>query len=126
MGNETVQGSILGILFSLLLFLSSSSSLYVWICDEGFIHSANSRQESFCFSKINGPILDEENRRYRINIISFSQNNGSVCLHSEYPNWTDSTVQLGYCNSDVNVCLLFWNMPIIQDRGVKYPYNQYI
>ena len=36
------------------------------------------------------------------------------------------TVQLGYCDSDVTVCLLFWNMPIIQDRDVKYPYKQYI
>ena len=35
------------------------------------------------------------------------------------------TVQLGYCDSDVTVCLLFWNMPIIQDRDVKYPYKQY-
>ena len=37
-----------------------------------------------------------------------------------------STVQLGYCDSDVTVCLLFWNMPIIQDRDVEYPYKQYI
>ena len=37
-----------------------------------------------------------------------------------------ATVQLGYCDSDVTVCLLFWNMPIIQDRDVKYPYKQYI
>ena len=36
------------------------------------------------------------------------------------------TVQLGYCDSDVTVCLLFWNMPIIQDRDIKYPYKQYI
>ena len=36
------------------------------------------------------------------------------------------TVQLGYCDSDVTVCLLFWNMPIIQDRDVEYPYKQYI
>ena len=35
-------------------------------------------------------------------------------------------VQLGYCDSDVTVCLLFWNMPIIQDRDVKYPYKQYV
>ena len=35
------------------------------------------------------------------------------------------TVQLGYCDSDVTVCLLFWNMPIIQDRDVKVPYKQY-
>ena len=36
-----------------------------------------------------------------------------------------STVQLGYCDSDVTVCLLFWNMPIIQDRDVKFPYKRY-
>ena len=36
------------------------------------------------------------------------------------------TVQLGYCDSDVTVCLLFWNMPIIQDRDVEYPYKQCI
>ena len=30
-----------------------------------------------------------------------------------------NTVQLGYCDSDVTVCLLFWNMPIIQDRDIK-------
>ena len=35
------------------------------------------------------------------------------------------TVQLGYCDSDVTVCLLFRNMPIIQDRDVKFPYKQY-
>ena len=35
------------------------------------------------------------------------------------------TVQLGYCDSDVTVCLLFWNMPIIQDRDIKYPYKRY-
>ena len=39
---------------------------------------------------------------------------------------TTFTVQLGYCDSDVTVCLLFWNIPIIQDRDVKYPYKQYI
>ena len=33
------------------------------------------------------------------------------------------TVQLGYCDSDVTVCLLFWNMPIIQDRDVNFPYS---
>ena len=33
------------------------------------------------------------------------------------------TVQLGYCDSYVTVCLLFWNMPIIQDRDVKYLYK---
>ena len=32
----------------------------------------------------------------------------------------------GYCDSDVTVCLLFWNMPIIQNRDFKYPYKQYI
>ena len=31
-----------------------------------------------------------------------------------------STVQLGYCDSDVTVCLLFWNMPIVQDGDVKF------
>ena len=36
-----------------------------------------------------------------------------------------STVQLGYCDSDVTVCLLFWNMPIIQNRDVKYLYKRY-
>ena len=35
------------------------------------------------------------------------------------------TAQLGYCDSDVTVCLLFWNMPIIQDMGVKFPYKRY-
>ena len=35
------------------------------------------------------------------------------------------TVQLEYCDSDVTVCLLFWNMPIIQDRDVKFPYKRY-
>ena len=35
------------------------------------------------------------------------------------------TVQLGYCDSDVTVCLLFWNMPISQDRDVKFPYKRY-
>ena len=39
--------------------------------------------------------------------------------------WTAYTVQLGNCDSDVTVCLLFWNMPIIQDRDVKYPYKRY-
>ena len=43
-----------------------------------------------------------------------------------YVNIIVYTVQLGYCDSDVTVCLLFWNMPIIQDRDVKYPYKQYI
>ena len=38
---------------------------------------------------------------------------------------TTHTVQLGYCDSDVTVCLLFWNMPIIQDRDVKFPYKRY-
>ena len=37
----------------------------------------------------------------------------------------NSTVQLGYCDSDVTVCLLFWNRPIIQDRDVKFPYKRY-
>ena len=32
---------------------------------------------------------------------------------------------IGYCDSDVTVCLLFWNMPIIQGRDVKYPYLRY-
>ena len=32
------------------------------------------------------------------------------------------TVQLGYCDSDVTVCLLFWIMPIVQDGDVKFPY----
>ena len=36
------------------------------------------------------------------------------------------TVQLGYCDSDITICLLFWNMPIIQGRDVKFPYKQYI
>ena len=36
-----------------------------------------------------------------------------------------STVQLGYCDSDVTVYLLFWNMPIVQDRDVKFPYKRY-
>ena len=35
------------------------------------------------------------------------------------------TVQLGYCDSVVTVCLLLWNMPIIQDRDVKFPYKRY-
>ena len=35
------------------------------------------------------------------------------------------TVQLGYCDCDVTVCLLFWNMRIAQDRGVKFPYKRY-
>ena len=35
------------------------------------------------------------------------------------------TVQLGYSDSDVTVCLLFWNMPIIKGRDVKYPYKRY-
>ena len=35
------------------------------------------------------------------------------------------TVQLGYCDSDVTVCLLFWNMPIVQSRDVKYLYKRY-
>ena len=35
------------------------------------------------------------------------------------------TVQLGYCDSDVTVCLLFRNMPIVQDRDVKFPYKRY-
>ena len=38
---------------------------------------------------------------------------------------TDYTVQLGYCDSDVTVCLLFWNMPIVHDRDVKFPYKRY-
>ena len=36
-----------------------------------------------------------------------------------------TTVQLGYCDSDVTVCLLFRNMPIIQNRDVKYLYKRY-
>ena len=32
-----------------------------------------------------------------------------------------NTVQFGYCDSDVTVCLLFWNMPILQDGDVKFP-----
>ena len=35
------------------------------------------------------------------------------------------TVQLGYCDSDVTLYLLFWNMPIIQNRDVKYLYKRY-
>ena len=35
------------------------------------------------------------------------------------------TVQLGYYDSYVTDCLLFWNMPIIQDRDVKFPYKRY-
>ena len=35
------------------------------------------------------------------------------------------TVRLGYCDSDITVCLLFRNMPIIQDRDVKFPYKRY-
>ena len=34
------------------------------------------------------------------------------------------TVQLGYCDSDVTVCLLIWIMPIFQDRDVKFPYKR--
>ena len=29
------------------------------------------------------------------------------------------------CDSDVTVCLQFWNMPIIQDGNVKFPYKRY-
>ena len=36
-----------------------------------------------------------------------------------------SSCKLGYCDSDVTVCLLFWNMPIIQNRDVKYLYERY-
>ena len=32
-----------------------------------------------------------------------------------------NTVQFGYCDSDLTVCLLFWNMPILQDGDVKFP-----
>ena len=35
------------------------------------------------------------------------------------------TVQLGYCDSDVAICLLFWNMPIVQDGDAKFPYKRY-
>ena len=35
------------------------------------------------------------------------------------------TVQLGYCDSDVSAYLLFLNMPIIQNRDVKYLHKQY-
>ena len=35
------------------------------------------------------------------------------------------SVQLGYCDSDVTACLLFWNMPVVQDGGVKFPYKRY-
>ena len=35
------------------------------------------------------------------------------------------TVQLGYCDSDVTVCLLFWFMSIIQIGDVKFPFKQY-
>ena len=54
--------------------------------------------------------------------IRFRQLSAShVIITSEYANAAllAYTVQLGYCDSDVNVCLLFWNMPIIQDRDVK-------
>ena len=44
------------------------------------------------------------------------------CLHNQIQG---GTVQLGYCDSDVTVCLLFWNMPIIRDRDVKCPYKRY-
>ena len=40
-------------------------------------------------------------------------------------NSIEGTVQLGYCDSDVTVCLLFWNMPTMKDRGVKCPYKRY-
>ena len=40
-------------------------------------------------------------------------------------NTLSCTVQLGYCDSDVTVCLLFWTMPIVQDGGLKFPYKRY-
>ena len=51
----------------------------------------------------------------------------SVSLYSKtiFKKTYSFTVQLGYCDSDVTVCLLFWNMPIIQDRDVKFPYKPY-
>ena len=30
-----------------------------------------------------------------------------------------STVQLGYCDSEIAVCLLFWIMPTVQNREIK-------
>ena len=50
------------------------------------------------------------------------KNKKSECVHIKSSN---GTVQLGYCDSDVTVCLLFWNMLIIQDRDVKVPYKRY-
>ena len=35
------------------------------------------------------------------------------------------TAQSGYCDSDVTVCLLFWVMPTVQNREIKFPYEGY-
>ena len=35
------------------------------------------------------------------------------------------TVQLGYCNSDVTVCLLFYIMPIVQNGEINFPCKGY-
>ena len=49
----------------------------------------------------------------------------TIIKHNHPKLMSAATVQLGYCDSDVTVCLLFWNMPIVQDRDVKFPYKRY-
>ena len=58
------------------------------------------------------------------NVFSFFPKDLTI-PHFMCPNRIAGTVQLGYCDSDVTVCLLFWNMSIIQDRDVKFPYKRY-
>ena len=41
----------------------------------------------------------------------------------ELPTIVFSAAQLGYCDSDVTVFLLFWTMPIVQIREAGYLVN---
>ena len=58
MENETAQVRILACFFFSFFFLFLS--VYMWKCDKGFVHFLH----IVAFSKINGPVLDNANRRY--------------------------------------------------------------
>ena len=70
-------------------------------------------QQNVSISAVRGAVRPSKCAAYESNLRL-----NIVCPHGNY-----TTVQLGYCDSDVTVCLLFWNMPIIQDRDVKFPYK---
>ena len=43
-----------------------------------------------------------------------------MLLFVQRQNYRRRYILLGYCDSDVTLCLLFWNMLIVQDRDVKF------